>query len=98
MLSFNFASFLLFVVVIKFFSFLLSIVVIFRFFSFLLFLVVIKVLYLILIVCFCYGPIKAVVVPYLKCSIKTIGYVFLGGSYFFLLFRTVTRLTRICYE
>jgi len=39
---------------------------------FLLFVVVIRFSHLILIVCICYGALKAVLVPLLKCSIKTI--------------------------
>lgn len=65
---------------------------------FLLFVVVIRFSHLILIVCFCYGALKAVVVPELESSIKTKCYVFLIALYFFWLFRMVTYLVRDCYR
>lgn len=53
---------------------------------------------LIFIVCFCYGALKAVVVPELECSIKTRRYDFLVVSYYFLLFRMVTYLDQVVTE
>lgn len=95
---FYFSLFLFFLVVICLFLFLLSIVFILVFLLFLLFVVVIRFLYLILIVSFSYGALKAVVVPELECSIKTMCYVFLIVWYYFLLFRMVTDLGRVVTE
>jgi hypothetical protein len=85
-----FPFFYCFLLLLKLFNFFIVYCSYYKFSRFLLFVVVIRVLYLILIVCFCYGALKAVVVPEIESSIKTMCYVFLDGLYFFLLFQKVT--------